>query len=357
MTQTSYIACMMIRGGTSKGAYFLSDDLPKNESQRNEFLVNVMGSGDNQQINGIGGGTSLTSKVAIVSQSSEANVDLDYLFAQVGVEERTVDTKPSCGNILSGIIAFASENNLLPLTHPSTTIRVKNINTNTIIEVSAETPQGVLQYEGDTTIDGVPGSGSPILLNFLNVGGAKTGKLFPTGQPSDIIEGVEVSCIDAAVPMVHIVAKDLGIAGNESKQELDENALLLAKIETIRIIAGELMGLGDVRGSVLPKVSLLSPATQGGHITSRYFVPQNCHASHAVTGAICIAAACNLSGTVASKVVDTITSETVVIEHPSGKIEVNIQIEKGLKEPIISQAALVRTARPLFKGHVYSKAL
>ncbi|MCZ8503238.1 hypothetical protein O9853_24320 [Vibrio lentus] len=178
-------------------------------------------------------------------------------------------------------------------------------------------------------MDGVPGTGSPVLLNFLDVGGSKTGKLFPTGNVRDQVEGVEVSCLDAAVPMVHINAKDFGLAGNETKQQLDDNAELLERIESIRLSAGRLMGMGDVTGSVVPKVSLLSPPTQDGHITSRYFVPQNCHASHAVTGGICVAAACMIPGTVAHEVCQGINSETVVIEHPSGQIQVNIKVEPG----------------------------
>lgn len=351
------ISCMLIRGGTSKGAYFLASDLPSDEQARNELLIRIMGSGDGQQINGIGGGTTLTSKVAIVSPSQEEGTDLEYLFAQVGVETKDVDTKPSCGNILSGIVAFASESQLINLDSPTTKLRVKNINTNTIIEVSAESPNGRLQYDGNVKVDGVPGTGSPILLNFLNVGGAKTGKLFPTGNVRDVVQGIEISCVDAAVPMIHINAKDLGLEGNESKQQLDDDTDLLQRIESIRLEAGEKMGLGDVSGSVVPKVSLLSSPHDEGHITSRYFVPQNCHASHAVTGAICVAAASVIPGTIAFEVCKRIQSQTVLIEHPSGQIQVNIQVEAGEVEPQVRQAALVRTARPLFKGTVYPNSL
>lgn len=353
MSNQSQISCMLIRGGTSKGAYFLGDDLPDDVQERDEVLLRVMGSGDISQINGIGGGTTLTSKVAIVSKSHDPDVDLEYLFAQVGVEERVVDTKPSCGNILSGILAFASENQLVPLESPTTTLRVKNTNTNTIIEVSGETPQGQVQYQGSMKIDGVPGTGSPVMLNFLDVGGSKTGSLFPTGKKSDIIDGMEVTCIDAAVPMLHIAAESVGVTGYETKQELDNNDTLLERIEAIRRIAGELMGLGDVANSVVPKVSLLTSAKAGGNISSRYFVPHNCHASHAVTGAIAVAAASAIPGTIASRLTSPLDSDCVTIEHPSGRIDVKIEIEDGEKEPSVKQAALVRTARPLFKGQVY----
>ncbi|QXO18330.1 4-oxalomesaconate tautomerase [Vibrio ostreae] len=352
MTFPQSIPCMLIRGGTSKGAYFLASDLPQSPDERDKLLIKVMGSGDAQQINGIGGGTTLTSKVGIISRSESSDAQLDYFFAQVGVEEKVVDTRPSCGNILSGVIAFATEKGLIELTEGTTTVRVKNINTNTIIEVTAETPDKQLQFEGTTAIDGVPGSGSPVLLNFLDVGGAKTGKLFPTGSVKEIIHGIEVSCIDAAVPMVHIPAQALGLIGNESKAEIDSNTELLSKIEAIRLVAGEKMGLGDVRGSVIPKVAIVSPPHDTGTITSRYLVPHNCHASHAVTGAICVGAASLIEGTVTHQYAKA-SAGSVIIEHPSGKIEVKITVLEGESEPVIAQAALVRTARPLFKGDVY----
>lgn len=270
----------------------------------------------------------------------------------MGVTDKVVDTKPSCGNILSGVIAFASERGLITLTPDSTTIRVKNINTNTIIEVTAETPNGQLKFDGNTTVDGVPGTGSPILLNFLNVGGSKTGKLFPTGLMSQKIHGIEVTCIDAAVPMVHIPANAIGLIGNETKLDIDSNSQLLAKIESIRILAGELMGLGDVSSSVIPKVSIVSPPHNGGSITSRYLVPHNCHASHAVTGAICVGAASLISGTVTHQQ-SNVCDDTVIIEHPSGKIDVKMVLFDGETEPVIAQAALIRTAKPLMKGDVY----
>lgn len=353
MTHSHLIPCMLIRGGTSKGAYFLSQDLPSDPDERDALLIRIMGSGDVQQINGIGGGTTLTSKVAIVSLSDSLGVDLDYLFAQVGVEEKVVDTKPSCGNILSGIIAFATEKNLISLQDGTTTVRVKNLNTNTIIEVTAETPNRRLKFDGNVTVDGVPGTGSPVLLNFLDVGGAKTGALFPTGQRQQRILDVDLTCIDAAVPMVHIPASALGILGTESKAEIDANHDLLARIEAIRIEAGELMGLGDVRSSVIPKVSIVSAPQSGGTITSRYLVPHNCHASHAVTGAICVASACLIPDTVTHSLAAPSKDERVVVEHPSGKIDVQMSILEGKGEPLIAQAALVRTSRPLFKGEVF----
>ncbi|UIP30243.1 4-oxalomesaconate tautomerase [Photobacterium sp. TLY01] len=353
MFDSQFIPCMLIRGGTSKGVYFLSRDLPDEPTLRDQMLIKIMGSGDVQQINGIGGGTTLTSKVGIISPSPASGVDLDYLFAQVGVEEQVVDTKPSCGNILSGVLAFAVEKGLIQLDETSTTVRVRNLNTDTIIEVTAETPNRTLRFDGSTSIDGVPGTASPVLLNFLDVGGAKTGRLFPTGYTTETILGFTVSCVDAAVPMVHIAAHELGINGDECKQDIDNNRPLLEKVEAIRLIAGERMGLGDVSGSVIPKVAILSAPKQGGTITSRYLVPHNCHASHAVTGAICVGAAALIENTIAHQLASLTNDSAVCIEHPSGKIEVKIALIPGGEEPIIAQAALVRTARPLFKGEVF----
>lgn len=347
------IPCMLIRGGTSKGAYFLASDLPSDETERNELLIKIMGSGHIQQINGIGGGTSLTSKVAIISPSTSPSAQLDYLFIQVGVEEKRVDTKPSCGNILSGVPIFASECGILSLDHPQTEITIRNLNTNTIIHTRIETPDHQLYFQGKTAIDGVPGTGSPIFLNFLNVAGTKTGKLFPTGKKMQIIQNTQVTCIDAATPMVHIPASQLGKTGYETKEELDRDKQLLKQIEDIRIEAGALMGMGDVSESVLPKVSLIAPPQKQGQISSRYFVPDNCHASHAVTGAICVAVASLIDGTVAAKSASDIQDGLVLIEHPSGTIQVKTTISGPPHQPQIEQAALVRTARPLFKGNVY----
>lgn len=293
------IPCMIIRGGTSKGVYFNKNDLPQDERERDELLIRIMGSGDATQINGLGGATGLTSKVGIISKSEREGVDIDYLFAQVGIEQKVVDTAPSCGNILSGIICFAGETGLIELQEGITTIKVYNVNTQSLIEVSAESPGKVLKYDGDAEVSGVPGTGSPVKLNFSDIEGTKTGKVFPTGNKTDVIDGIAVTCIDVAMPMVLFDAQSLGLQGNESKAELDGNAELLQKLEAIRRQAGEMMGLGDVTGKVVPKIGVLSKPCGKGNISSRYFVPDKCHASHAVTGAICVSAAAKIEGTVA----------------------------------------------------------
>ncbi|MDG2961182.1 4-oxalomesaconate tautomerase [Bisgaard Taxon 10/6] len=346
------IPCMIIRGGTSKGLYFLKQDLPADIAERDKFLMTIMGSGDATQINGLGGATSVTSKVAIVSKSDKEGVDLDYLFAQVGIDKKVVDTAPSCGNILSGIICFASEKGLIELQDGITTVVVNNVNTGSIIEVSAESPNKRLKYDGTAEVSGVPGSGSPVNLNFSQIEGAKTGKIFPTGNKQDNIDGYHVTCIDVAMPMVLFNAADLGLTGKESKAELDANKALFDIIEPIRRKAGEMMGLGDVSEKVIPKMGILSEPAGKGNITSRYFVPDKCHASHAVTGSICVAAASKIEGTVASALYKD-TGSVVTIEHPSGFISVDMVCEPNGDSYKFTRAALVRTARPLMIGEVF----
>ena len=349
------IPCMIIRGGTSKGVYFRQDDLPADPAARDRVLLAIMGSGEASQINGLGGATSLTSKIGIISKSARPGIDLDYLFAQAGIEQKTIDTRPSCGNILSGIICYASESGLIALEDGVTTVKVYNVNTDSIIEVSAETPNGVLKYDGDTVISGVADSGSPVRLNFSQIEGAKTGKIFPTGHKRDCIDGLNVTCIDVAMPMVLFSAAELGLRGDESKAELDAQGELIARMEAVRLQAGELMGLGDVRGSVVPKMGVLSAPRGDGSITSRYFVPDKCHAAHAVTGAICVAAAANIPGTVAHDCYRA-SGSVVTIEHPSGFISVDMVCEPDGDSYRFTRAALVRTAKPLMTGFAYYEA-
>ncbi|ASM49625.1 hypothetical protein PESP_a1519 [Pseudoalteromonas espejiana DSM 9414] len=358
MTIQKKIPCVIMRGGTSRGTYFLANDLPREWEKRKEILTAAMGSGDPLQVNGVGGGNSLTSKAAIISRSTDPDADIDYLFAQVSIEQNEVDITPSCGNILSGAAPLAIEYGLVTANDGETRVRVKNVNTNTLIEVVVQTPNGFVEYEGDATIDGVPGSGAPILLKFFDVCGTKTGELLPTGSARDTFDGVEVSCVDAAMPMVLIPAQSLGVKGSESKQELDANSELLQKIESIRLQASLKMGLGDATGKVIPKVGLLSVPQFGGTITSRYFVPQNCHTSHSVTGAICVSVSCMLPGSVAYDLITPQTSnqQSIVVEHPSGKIDLLLEGSFENNTLDIKSAGLMRTARMLFKGEVHIPA-
>jgi len=351
------IPCVVMRGGTSKGPFFLHSDLPQDETRRNQVLLAVMGSPDRRQIDGLGGGDSLSSKVVMVSASCRPGIDVEYLFAQVSVDNASVDTSPNCGNMLAGVAPFALEHGLVAADKPHTSVRIYNQNTGKVVEAVVQTPGGKVNYEGDVHIDGVPGSGAPILLNFMDAAGAKTGKLMPTGQAIDVIDGVEVSCVDFSSPIVFIAATALGKSGYESKAELDEDNALLARIEALRRQAALRMGMGDVTDKVLPKVVLLAPPAAGGQICSRYFVPWNCHAAHAVTGALCVAAACHIPGTLAHRLaqLDPATPQQVTIEHPSGQLQTQV-CQEGLDAegwPHINKAGVVRTARPLVAGVTY----
>jgi hypothetical protein len=316
-----------------------------------------MGSPDRRQIDGLGGGDSLTSKVVLVSASTRPGIDIDYLFAQVGIDTDMVDTSANCGNMLAGVGPFAIEKGLVKAKSPTTSIRIFNLNTGKVVQAVIPTPDGHVAYDGDVQIDGVPGKGAGIVLNFLDAAGAKTGKLLPTGSVIDVIEGVPVSCIDYSSPIVFLSAQSVGKSGYESKQELDADRDLLRALEKIRLQAALKMGLGDAVGKVLPKIALLASPAGKGNITSRYFVPWNCHAAHAVTGALCLAAACHIPGTVASDIVQFSPNslDVVGIEHPSGRIEVRVKVRarnaRGM--PVIESAGIIRTARPIVSGVVY----
>ena len=355
------IRCLLMRGGTSKGPYFLAQDLPADEEARDRVLLAVMGSPDVRQIDGIGGGDSLTSKAAIVGRSASDGVDVDYLFAQIAIGKGGVDTTPNCGNMLAGVGPFAIERGLVAAGDPTTTIRIYNVNTNKIIEAVVQTPGGIVTYAGDAKIDGVPGTGAPIVLNFLDAAGAKTGKLLPTGQPVDVIDGVEVSCVDMSSPLVFVRAADLGKTGHESKRDYDSDLELIARIEVLRRSAALRMGMGDVAGKVLPKFALVAPPQDLGNIAGRYFVPWNCHSAFAVTGALCLGAAVNIPGTVAHAVArhgnedSSADPGVVVIEHPAGVLETRMSTRAvaGSAVPVFERAGIVRTARPLLEGVVH----
>lgn len=350
---TRIIPCVLMRAGTSRGPFFLRDWLPADERERDEALIGAIGASDLLQVDGVGGGSSLTSKVAIVSKSNEPGCDIDYLFAQVGVGQRSVDTRPNCGNMLSGVAPFAIEQGLIEAQDGKTTVRVFNVNTRSRIDVTVLTPGRRVTYAGETSIDGVAGSAAPITLNFLDAWGAVTGSLFPTGRRIDRIEGVDVTCIDAAMPLVIMRAADLGLNGREAPAELDADRALLARIESVRCAAGQAMGLGDVSTSVVPKPVIVSAGDDLDSIASRYFTPRRCHASHAVTGAIGVATAFALHGTVASGVATAEGVRTVSVLHPQGRIAVEVLIEGRGEAASIQRAALVRTARKILQGELH----
>ncbi|MDA0656549.1 MAG: 4-oxalomesaconate tautomerase [Proteobacteria bacterium] len=354
MTQAT-LPCTLMRAGTSRGPFFLKSDLPSDTESRDQALLAAIGSPDARQIDGVGGGTTLTSKVAIISPSSHPHADIDYQFAQVAIDRAHVDTDPSCGNMLSGVAPFALDHGLVHASGDETNVRIRDVNTGAFIEAVVQTPHGRVQYDGDTVIDGVPGTAAPIRLNFQNIVGSKTGALLPTGNVTDEIAGVTVTCIDAAMPMVLIPAASLGKTGHETMQTLDADDALHARIEEIRLLAGERMGLGDVSGKVIPKVALLSKAAKAGSICSRYFTPTTCHAPHAVTGAIAVATASVIEGSVAEGLADTAPgeSQTVSIEHPSGQIDLVLDVEGSGESLVVRSAGLVRTARRIMSGDLY----
>ena len=347
------IPCVLMRAGTSRGPFFLRDWLPADDATRDEALVGAIGASDLLQVDGVGGGSTLTSKVAIVSKSTQPGCDVDYLFAQVGVGQKSVDTRPNCGNMLSGVGPFAIEQGLVVAQDGETTVRVFNVNTRSRIDVTVQTPGRRVTYEGETGIDGVAGTAAAIRLNFLDAWGAVTGSVFPTGQRIDVIDGLQVTCIDAAMPLVIMRARDLGLSGREAPAELDADLRLMARIEAIRRAAGAAMGLGDVSGSVVPKPVLASDGDDAHSVTSRYFTPRRCHASHAVTGAIGVATAFALPGTVISGAADQAGARAISVLHPQGRIDVEVTIEGSGADARIQRAALVRTARKILQGELH----
>ena len=352
------IPCVLMRGGTSRGPYFLASDLPADPAKRDAVLLAVMGSPHTLQVDGIGGSNTLTSKVAIVSRSKQEGADVDYLFAQVSVNEAFVDTKPNCGNMLAGVGPFAIETGLVKASSPTTLVRIYNVNTESLIEAIVQTPGGEVQYEGSTRIDGVSDPAAPIKLTFLDALGAVTGKLLPTGSALDTIQGVEATCIDMAMPLVIMPAEAFGKTGKESPAELDADRALMQRMESIRLEAGRRMGMGDVSKLVVPKPALVSRPAKGGNIASRYFTPHACHKAHAVTGALAVATAVVLPGTVASRFAEPkgFPGGVLAIEHPSGKIEVDLVTRRNGSAPVVERASFVRTARRIFEGHVYVPA-
>lgn len=350
------IPCVLMRGGTSRGPFFLSSDLPRDTATRDAVLISAMGSGHPLQIDGIGGGNPLTSKVAIVGPSKQRGTDIDYLFAQVNVEKALVDTAPNCGNMLAAVGPFAIEQGLVEASDPETRLTILNVNTGKRIEATVQTPGGAVSYEGDTAIAGVPGTAAPVRLAFLDAAGSKTGKLLPTGALRDEVQGIEVTHFDMAVAAVLAAAESFGKTGRESPAELDADRDFMTRLEALRLESGQMMGLGDVTNMVIPKPILLSRPTEGATINARYFMPHSCHTAVAITGAVCIAAACCTAGTVAYDLAalpdaDAQGRRMLIIEHPSGRTPVEIEQDPETGE--IRRVSVIRTARRLFDGFVH----
>jgi 4-oxalomesaconate tautomerase len=356
MTQTG-IPFVFMRGGTSRGPYFNRADLPEELDRLAEVLIAALGSGHPINIDGIGGGVAVTTKVAMLSPSEDPWADVDYFFAQVSVSDRLVDFKPTCGNILSGVGPAAIELGLVTPTTDKTEIRIRAVNTGAKVVAKLQTPGGVLTYDGAAEIAGVPGSAAPIALNFMGVVGSSTGKFLPTGHLRDEIDGIEITCMDVAMPMVLARAADFGLSGHETLAELNENKAFFARMEAVRIEAGARMGMGDVAQSVTPKFGLFAPACDGGTIAARYFMPWDTHPSMAVTGGQCMASCALTPGTIADGLLDRPTESpaNVVLEHPSGTIEVLVDFDSS-EGFALNSAGLLRTARKLADGRVYVPA-
>ncbi|MFC5356809.1 4-oxalomesaconate tautomerase [Azospirillum himalayense] len=355
------IPCVMMRGGTSRGPFFLASDLPASPAERDALLLSVMGAGNDLGIDGIGGGNPLTSKVAIVGPATLAGADVDYLFAQVRVQEGIVDTSPNCGNMLAAVAPFAIEAGLVPATDGVTVVRIHNVNTGKLIEARVQTPDGRVTYEGGAVIDGVPGTAAPIHLAFLDAAGANTGRLLPTGAPVDRIigidgiGGIEVSCIDAAIPVMLVRAADLGKTGHEPMDSYRLDRGFMARLEALRVEAGRRMGFANAAGMVIPKPVLLAPPTRGGTLAVRYFMPHDCHRAMAITGAVATATACTIPGTVASALAGRMALPgDVTFEHPAGRLTVRLEPGAGHSTPT---ASILRTSRRLFEGTVFARPL
>lgn len=356
MRMTS-IPYLFMRGGTSRGPYFLRSDLPEDRGALANVLLAVIGAGHPGNIDGVGGGSPVTCKVAMLSRSDHPNADVDYFFAQVISAKREVDFSPSCGNILAGVGPAAIEMGLVEPRDGQTTVRIRAVNTGSLIEADVQTPGGEVEYEGTARIDGVPGTAAPIRLNFSEVVGSKTGRLFPTGKPVDEIDGIQVSCVDAAMPMAIARAADFGLSGYESKADLDANRAFYERMEPIRLEAGRRMGFGDVSHNVIPKFAVLAPPRAGGTVASRYFMPWDCHPSYAVTGGIGLSACILAPGTVAESVLPRRPSgptASIVIEHPSGSIEIVADFATAAGGELdLRKIGTLRTARKLASGQVF----
>jgi 4-oxalomesaconate tautomerase len=345
------IPCVLMRGGTSRGGYFLHTDLPGDEAARDELLVRVMGSPHALQVDGIGGGHPLTSKVAVVSPSDHPDADVDYLFLQVVVNQPVASALQPCGNILAGIGPFAIERGLVPATTPVTQVRIRMVNSDRTVVATVDTPDGRPIYRGGTSISGVEEPAAPIPLQFGDLAGAICDGLFPTGNRIDEVDGIPVTCIDNGMPIVAMRARDLGISGHESVEEMEANTELRVRVEAIRLQTGRLMGLGDVTDATIPKMTIVAPPTAGGALSTRSFIPHRCHRSIGVFAAVSVASAVALDDTVASEIPGPGEDGLVRIEHPTGYFDVGIELTADGAG--VARSSVMRTARKIFEGTVW----
>ena len=347
------VRCMWMRGGTSKGGFFVAGDLPADTAERDAFLLRVIGSPDPRQIDGMGGADPLTSKVAVVSASAGVGVDVDYLFLQVFVDQAIVSDSQNCGNMLAGVGPFAIERGLVPATGDETRVAIFMVNTGQIAVATVQTPGGVPAYDGEARIDGVPGTAAPIPLEFRDTAGSSCGALLPTGNAADIIDGVACTLIDNGMPCIVFRASDVGATGYESREELDAATELKARIEAIRLKAGPMMNLGDVSEKSVPKMMLVAPPAHGGAVTVRSFIPHRAHATIGVLGAVSVATACLIDGSPAAgvAVVPDGPRKMLSVEHPTGEMSCVLELDAKGK---VASAALLRTARKLMDGMIFA---
>jgi 4-oxalomesaconate tautomerase len=353
------IRAMQMRGGTSKGLYFLADDLPADSAERDDLLLRVMGSPDPRQIDGVGGAHPLTSKVAVVSPSTVPGIDVDYLFLQVMVDKPIVTDKQNCGNILAGIGPFAIERGLVTARGDETSVRIRMVNTDGIVTATFPTPGGRPRYDGDTAIDGVPGTAAAIVLNFeaspAEDHGGSGSSVFPTGNITDTFDGITVTCVDNGMPVVVVAASSFGKTGYEAIAELEGDAELNKRVQELRLEAGKAMGLGDVSGTTVPKISLVAPPAQGGTISTRTFIPVRVHESIGVLGAVSVGTAIVIPGAVGHDLAVLDGGPRLSVEHPSGALQVEVELDTTVTPPKVIRSGVVRTARKLFDGTVFPR--
>ncbi|MFB4311593.1 4-oxalomesaconate tautomerase [Actinomadura sp. GTD37] len=342
------VRCMLMRGGTSKGAYFLAADLPSDPAERDGLLLRAMGSPDPRQIDGIGGAHPLTSKAAIVAPSADAAADVDYLFLQLGVEEPTVSDRQNCGNLLAGVGPFAVERGLVPAGGDRTVVRIRMLNTGSVATAAFPTPGGAVDYDGGTAVSGVPGTAARIDLDFAGTEGSTCGALLPTGRVRDVIDGVEVTCVDNGMPVVVAAASDLGATGYET-----DLSHLRDRVQSLRLRAGGLMGLGDVSAASVPKTTLVAPPRDGGMICTRTFIPLRMHTSIGVLGAVSVATALLIDGAVGHDLAEfPPPGAPMSVEHPTGRLDVVVELDGTA----VRRSSIVRTARKLFDGTVFPRS-
>lgn len=352
------IPSTLMRGGTSKGLYFHQDDLPADPALRDQVLLAAMGSPDVRQIDGVGGAHPLTSKVAVIGPASVPGADVDYLFLQVVVDKAQVLDTQNCGNILAGVGPWAIENGLVSATDDQTAVRIHMVNTGSLAVATVQTPRGRVSYTGQARIDGVPGTHAPVSLNFLDVAGSLCGSLLPTGRAVDQVDGIDLTLIDNGMPVAIIDAASLGLRGDEAPADLEANQPLKEKVEAIRLAIGSMMNLGDVTSKSVPKMTLVSPPTADGAINTRSFIPHRVHEAIGVFGAVSVATACMIPGSVAARVcrlptVSAGAATLIDVEHPTGFFSVSIELDNEADAVAVKRSALLRTARKLMRGEVY----